>query len=344
MTDVVIGQDPRFGGGAAAQMSMFVDAARALGHDPKLVYLAHPSLVGQHDGARPPFGRADALNQLWGARRLAGTARRGSSLWVVATTAQYGAAAPRSGREYACWIGTSLASENAGRSRGLRLSRRIAMRANAPILSRLERSVLRGAARVYATGPASRDHVAAAGGLDASRVGILPLTVDVDALTPAPADEYLARLEAPVLVFAGRADDPRKNLALAQDAVKLVPGATLRIAGPGQSASIVHALRDASLLLLPSRQEGFGIVAAEALAAGVPVVATASGGPEALIRESGGGIVIEGWSAEEFAEAIRRLLREGDALVERRRRGRDYVLREHAPAALVRALREAWPR
>jgi glycosyltransferase involved in cell wall biosynthesis len=342
VTDVVIGQDPRFGGGAAAQMSMFVDAARALGHDPELVYLAHPSLVGTHAGTPPPFGHVDALNQLWGARRLAVTARRGTSLWVVATTAQYGAAAPRSRRDYACWIGTSLASENTGRSRGLRLSRRVAMHVNAPVLSRLERAVLRGAAHVYATSPASRDAVAEAGGLDVSHVGILPLIVDVDALSPVPDDEYLARLEAPVLVFAGRAGDLRKNLRLAQDAVALVPGATLRVTGPGAPGSIAAALRDASLLLLPSYQEGFGIVAAEALAAGVPVVATPSGGPEALIRDSGGGTVTAGWSAEEFAEAIQRLLGEGDALVERRRRAREYVLREHAPPALVRALREAW--
>jgi len=342
MTDVVIGQDPRFGGGAAAQMSMFVDAARSIGHDPELVYLAHPSLVGEHRGVRPPFGHLDALNQLWGARRLVTDARRGNSLWVVATTAQYGAAAARSGRPYAAWIGTSLSAENEGRARGLRRSRRLAMRANEPVLTRLERTVLRAATAVYATSPASRAELAEAGGIDESRIGVLPLTVDVDAFTPIPDDEYLARIADPVLLFVGRADDPRKNLALARAAAQLVPRATLHVVGTGRAASIADELRNASVLVLPSRQEGFGIVVAEALAAGVPVVSTPSGGPEALLEQSGGGAVTDGWSPEEFAAAIVQLLDEGDALLDRRRRGREHVVREHSPQALASALEEAW--
>ena len=63
--------------------------------------------------------------------------------------------------------------------------------------------------------------------------------------------------------------------------------------------------------MLPSLQEGFGIVAAEALAAGVPVVTTPSGGPEELVRDSGGGRVLAGFSAEELADAAVELLRDG---------------------------------
>ena len=36
---VVLGQDPRYGGGARAQMDAFLDAARALGRDPALEYV-----------------------------------------------------------------------------------------------------------------------------------------------------------------------------------------------------------------------------------------------------------------------------------------------------------------
>ena len=80
----------------------------------------------------------------------------------------------------------------------------------------------------------------------------------------------------------------------------------LRVVGTGDTASVAEVLRGASALLLPSHQEGFGIVAAEALACGVPVVTTPTGGPEELVRGSGAGVVLEGFSPEELAGAILR--------------------------------------
>ncbi len=91
-------------------------------------------------------------------------------------------------------------------------------------------------------------------------------------------------------------------------------------------------LRESSLLVLPSWQEGFGLVAAEALAAGVPVVTTPSGGPEELIRSSRGGRVLAGWDAEELAETVASLLGDAGTLLRMRAAGREHVVREHSPA------------
>jgi glycosyltransferase involved in cell wall biosynthesis len=110
----------------------------------------------------------------------------------------------------------------------------------------------------------------------------------------------------------------------------------VEIAGP--VASVAEHVRQASLLLLPSLQEGFGIVAAEALAAGVPVVTTPSGGPEDLIRDSGGGRVLGGFSADEFAAVVVDLLHHEAALADMRRRGREYVAAEHSPARFAERL------
>jgi glycosyltransferase involved in cell wall biosynthesis len=351
VTDLaVVGMDPRFGGGARAHMEAFWQAAVELGREPELLYWAHPTLAGRSpgellpaQGVPVPHRRMDAGNQLAAARALAPRLRDARSVWVVGTLAPYGYAAALSGRRYACWLGTGLREEWAGRRPGLPWSRRAALRVNGPTLRQLERRVLQRAERVYATSPAS----SASLGADA----ILPLPVDLDAFTPGDPEPAL-------LVFVGRADDPRKNAQLLLDALPLlrrrVPEARVRLVGSppaslpegaeatGPVASVPGHLRDATLFVLPSRQEGFGIAAAEALAAGVPVITTPSGGPEELVRASGGGVVLQGWTPEELAETAADLLGDPGRLAAMRASGREYVAREHSPARLRELLAEAF--
>jgi glycosyltransferase involved in cell wall biosynthesis len=340
VTDLlVLGQDPRFGGGASAQTEAFLAGARELGRAPELAYVPHPTF----DGRRLTPDRVEAIRQVRGARALAARAREAQDLWAATTIATNAHAAVRSRRPYSVWLGTSLDDEWSARARGLDPLRRASDRISAPLLRRLERAVIRGAERVYATSPASRAAVAAAGGLDGEAVGILPIPVDVERFTPEDEERWLERLEAPLLVFVGRADDPRKNLPLLLEALPRIPGARLRLVGrapaslpPGVEAlghvpSLPEALREATLLVLPSWQEGFGIVAAEALASGVPVVTTPCGGPEALVRESGGGVVLGSFAADELAATVTRLLGDAATLARMRRSGREHVVREHSP-------------
>jgi phosphatidylinositol alpha-mannosyltransferase len=174
---------------------------------------------------------------------------------------------------------------------------------------------------------------------------------------------WAERLAEPMLAFVGRADDPRKNVQLLLDAFALVrrtvPKARLRLIGRpprpgihlgagveavGEVDDLPSVLRSAHLFVLPSRQEGFGIVVAEALAAGVPVVTTPSGGPERLVHESGGGRVTETFEPDELAAAIVRLVTSPAELEGCRRSGRSYVIAHHAPdvfaALLSAAMRE----
>jgi glycosyltransferase involved in cell wall biosynthesis len=355
----VLGVDPRFKGGALAQMEAFWHGAVALGRRPSFHYALHPSLAGASvegspldvPGVPSAFRWFDAGNQALAGGWLAPELRDARELWVVSTSATHGYAALRSGRPYRAWIGTGLADEWAGRRPGLPASRRLALRVNAPFLRQLERRVLQGAERVYATTPWSRASVARAGGLPEEKVGILPIPVDVQAFTP--SDQWSAAPEQPMLAFVGRADDTRKNVRLLLDALPLLPKARVlligsapsglpdRVEATGPVPSVAEHLRRATLFVLPSRQEGFGIVAAEALAAGLPVVTTPSGGPEALVADSGGGVVLEGFSPEELAASVRTLLGDPARLEEMRRRGREYVLREHSPARFRELLAEA---
>lgn len=351
---VVLGQDPRFGGGASAQTAAFLSAATALGRAPRFVYDQHPGLRAQ----RFTWRRVEALRQLAAARRLGPEAQAARSLWVVAALAQNGAAAPRTHRPYGCWAGTTIRSEWSGRAPGLKPARRLAAGVSIPVLEMLERRVLRRATRVFATSPASRAAVAKAAGCTEDEVGILPIPIDLDRFAPAP-DEIWSRAAAkPVLVFVGRADDPRKNVPMLLEAFADVrrrfPAARLHLVGRppsgvlpdgvelfGEVTDVAAELTRAALFVLPSRQEGFGIVAAEAMAAGLPVVTTPSGGPEDLVRRSGGGAVAAAHSADALAAAISELAAAPDTLVEMRRSGRQHVEREHSPAAFRAALASA---
>ena len=347
MTDVaVVTQDPRFGGGALAQTQAFVRAATELDRTPTLL---HPRFL--------PL--ADSLAQVAQSGRIARTVRGANSAWIVAAAAPYGYGAFRSGRPYAAWIGTALDDEWTARRPHLRRSRRLALDLNAPLLRKLERRVLVGATRLFATSPSSRDGLAAAAAVAPEQIGILPIPVDLELYAPEPDESWLERLERPRVIFVGRADDPRKNARLLLEAWPRVrtalPHARLRLVGRtplmpvpegaeavGEVASVADELRQASLFVLPSLQEGFGIVVAEALAAGVPVVVTPCGGPEDLVVSSGGGTVLADFAPKTLADAITNALAEHHRLAEQRARGRSYVEHHHSPDRLRMQLASAF--
>src|SRR2546421_164739 len=134
----VLGQDPRFGGGGLVQTEAFLAGIRRLGREPTLLYDEHPGL----GDARVTWRRIEALRQLAAARALERDARAARALWVVATLAQHGGAAPKTGRKYGCWIGTTIRAEWHGRRPGLSPVRRAAAGISIPPLVQLERRVL----------------------------------------------------------------------------------------------------------------------------------------------------------------------------------------------------------
>lgn len=74
--------------------------------------------------------------------------------------------------------------------------------------------------------------------------------------------------------------------------------------------------RAASVLVMPSYSESFGLVAIEAQAAGTPVVAAAVGGLPVAVRDEVSGFLIPGHDPEAYARAIERFA-DAPELVER---------------------------
>lgn len=71
--------------------------------------------------------------------------------------------------------------------------------------------------------------------------------------------------------------------------------------------AVVAAMHDADALLFPSRSEGFGLVAAEAMACGLPVVATRGSSLTEVIDDGTTGLLCAQDDVESFARAARRL-------------------------------------
>lgn len=152
-------------------------------------------------------------------------------------------------------------------------------------------------------------------------------------------DTERSRAEAILYVgFVGR----RKRLADVVEALaavrRTVPGARLRVAGPVQEPPYgeevkarIHALgladavdllgplgeadlraeyASAGVLVLPSEEENAPQVIAEAMAAGVPIVATAVGGVRWMVEDGVSGFVVEPGDVGSLGDRIAHVLRD----------------------------------
>lgn len=119
------------------------------------------------------------------------------------------------------------------------------------------------------------------------------------------------------VLFVGRADEPRKGFAVLQAAMQRlateVPGCHELVAlGPGTArgevtaAQLAAAYRAADVCVVPSRGgESFGLVALEALAHGVPVVASRIRGYAEWLEGAGVGELVPPGDPVALADAIR---------------------------------------
>jgi glycosyltransferase involved in cell wall biosynthesis len=94
------------------------------------------------------------------------------------------------------------------------------------------------------------------------------------------------------------------------------PSFASRIIFAGHREDVQRLLAAADIFVLPSRYEGFGLAVVEAMAAGVPVVASRVGGVPEIIRDGIDGILVPGGDAEALAGAIATLA--ADASVRQR--------------------------
>jgi glycosyltransferase involved in cell wall biosynthesis len=147
----------------------------------------------------------------------------------------------------------------------------------------------------------------------------------------------LPRADEGYILYFGRFDWFQKGLDTLLEAMSIIvrerPGTRLRMAGRGRdSERVLQAARGmgigdnvevlgaveagerddllagAALTLMPSRFEGFGMVAAEAMAAGIPVIASDVDSLPEVVDPPKGGILVPAGDGAAFATAALRLL------------------------------------
>ena len=172
-------------------------------------------------------------------------------------------------------------------------------------------------------------HLRASGWAE-GRAHYLPTFAPMSGVPGVPRQSLTTPDGAPLIVALGRLH-PKKGFDVLLDALAQVPSAWLWLAGSGElrrelerqcaERELTHRVRflgwrndreallaAADLCVLPSRYEPFGTVMIEAWAAAKPLIAAASAGPRALIRDGVDGLLVPIDDAPALAAAIRRII------------------------------------
>ncbi len=195
-------------------------------------------------------------------------------------------------------------------------------------------------------------------------ISVAPMPADITRFTAQAA----IRATPPRLLFVGRLNAQKNPIVLLRALAELPDEVHLDIVGDGPDASTLHALaaqlgiahriawhghqpRDvmpaiyaqASCTLVPSRDEGFGLVAAESLLCETPVVAARSGGLPDIVRDGETGALLtalddpSAWSA-----AVRRVIDAPDTRAAMGAAGRTHMIELVSPAAVAERYRSVY--
>ena len=336
------------------------------------VYRTDPSLVTVHyltdrlapwsvgDGPRWRFwprshrwsARQRRFRHEWSRRALATETAGGAEVAIINTSGHGGRLARElawarttDGRPYVAMVG-GVAVSTAGE----------------------QRTYYRGASQIVVHNRAAANQFAAEG---LGNPVVLPLGVDPDLFRPDPEQDDAA---APTLLYVGRLT-PWKGVDLLIDAhatvARALPGVRLRLVGPDADAdytarlhrqvdargtrssvdfvgpvdrtALVIEYQRASLVVLASENEGFGMMVIESMACGTPVIALdGPGGPAEIIEDGVTGVLS---TKQDLAPELVRLLRSPTALTElgqaARREAADHYSTERTAEALAEVIDRA---
>lgn len=286
-----------------------------------------PADFRHHGLARPPGIPANVLHRPWRA------------LFVPSLLASFRRTAARAAHEadlvHAHWLGAGAVAATLRKPYVLQVhGTDLVLGLRFP---RLARPILSRAAVVVA---GSQALAADARALGARDVRVVPTGV------PIPPD-VVPPEEPPHILFVGRLSEEKGVLELAAAARDL----PLVVAGSGHLASRVQGVvgpvapRElagyydrAAVVAVPSRREGYGLVAREAMAHGRPVVASAVGGLLEAIEDGVNGVLVPALDVTALRQALEELLADAGLRARLGAAARAYAVQNFSREAEVEAL------
>lgn len=202
---------------------------------------------------------------------------------------------------------------------------------------KMQRRVIRKLDHLVTVSESSRGDIAAQLGVDADRIGVVPVGVDEQRFRPlphirrvpgrlmtttssdVPMKGLVYLLEALALVRTERPADkqvelvvigkPKEGGAVAKTIERLGLHDTVRFHRGIDDERLVELYAEAELAVVPSLYEGFSLPAVEAMASGVPVLGTTGGAvPEVLGRDGQTALLVPPGDSEALAAGITRAL------------------------------------
>ena len=266
---------------------------------------------------------------------------------VVAGTPAMGMAVAGVQKPRCLFAATTIRRERASLLAATSGARRLWLRLMTAVNAASERRALGQIDHVFALSEYTRSQLA--GMVPESKLSLGWPGVDTDLYHPAepPAGDGC-------ILAVGRFGDPRKNVRLLLEAYRRLcerlpdtPRLVL-VGGQPQPADWAEAVRwdlvghvevraevapevlpdlyrQAALFVLPSNEEGLGIVLLEAMASGLPVVSTRCGGPETCVVDGETGYLTPVGDAQALAAAMERLLADAALRQQMGRAGRRLV-------------------
>lgn len=207
-------------------------------------------------------------------------------------------------------------------------------------------------------------------GLPGERIWVVPNGVDADAFTVEEGKEELRAglgmdLVGPVIGYIGRLEGPVKGLAHLLEAMAIMRregfACTMGVFGEGpwegemrrrahalgihglvrlygMRRDIPRVLKALDLLVLPSLREGCPNAILEAMAAGVPVLATCVGGVPEMVEHGVTGWLVPPCDPQALAQGIRWMLEDKAAATDMAKKAHAWVRASRSMDATARAL------